>query len=90
MSDIYHSVIAEQKYPKKHTYAKVLVGVNIYEIHIQNDRNGKEEIYRFGEKEEAVETFTELVTDMETYGELPDYDIQHPTHINIYGKGIDL
>ena len=91
MSEIYSRVIAEQKYPKKHTYATVLLGVNPYEIHIQDDVSGKEEVLRFEDEKMATETFQELAELMESVGELDDaYEVNHPTHINFYGGKDDL
>lgn len=92
MSEIYHRLVAEQKFPKSNINLLEKGDPPIlrhgYEIWIQDNRTGEDEVITGLPDEVALRTFQHMCWSMENNGKL--YDGRRPTHIYFYGKHHDL
>tara|TARA_Y100000114_G_scaffold25507_1_gene21180 strand:- start:2203 stop:2526 length:324 start_codon:yes stop_codon:yes gene_type:complete len=92
MSEIYHRLVAERMFPKSNINLLEKGNPDIfcdgYEIWIQDNRTGEDEVIRGLPDEVAHRTFQNLCLTMENNGKLSDG--RKPTHIYFYGKHHDL
>lgn len=100
----FHRLVAEQKFPKSNINLLEKGNPPLlrdgFEIWIQDNRTGQDEVLKIKNEDEAVKIFDQLCRTMDSVGELDKnfmvFTLQYlkcshtPTHIYFYGKHHDL